>query len=348
MEKNKQPLIIAAIVIGVALIVVLALIFTRGDSSKEEAVESDVVENEENSGDEEENGQPPEASEGSEDPEQPENSENPEEPKQTETPEQSEDSEELEQPEALEQPENPGGLEIPEQPENPEPGALPLNWNSLTFEEKTALNPFGCDFETQIMYAEDGSCHDKPSVPPTEPAVSSLLRFDGSANASGSALRCSFFYNTEGNPDDDNFVWDECGITLRFEATADVDQSTDLSGRPYLYRTDTTDADGKQCLALNREFIQFTFDRGEDAETETYFSNISQAGFEVLTICQTSHSGGLGFTEMKKGELYNIRFYIRGKTTAEMKQRISITIQSNLQVTLDVVVEFAKFRLPVR
>ena len=39
-------------------------------------------------------------------------------------------------------------------------GVLPADWNELTEVEKILRNPLGCDLETQIMYAEDGSCHD--------------------------------------------------------------------------------------------------------------------------------------------------------------------------------------------
>ena len=53
----------------------------------------------------------------------------------------------------------------------PQPGVLSL-WNSLSVQEKTDLNPFGCDHETQWVSAEDGSCIDKPTetpMPPSDP-----------------------------------------------------------------------------------------------------------------------------------------------------------------------------------
>ena len=94
-------------------------------------------------------------------------------------------------------------------------------------------NPLGCDIETQIIYAEDGTCHDKP---PTTPTVtlnqSSFLRFDSSANPNP-IFGCSF-YHPGGNPEDDDFVWEDCVIQLIFTATADVDQSTNFPEQSYL------------------------------------------------------------------------------------------------------------------
>ena len=48
MEKNNQPLIIGALVVGAVLIIALALIFTRGDSETEAPAEDTVSENGEN------------------------------------------------------------------------------------------------------------------------------------------------------------------------------------------------------------------------------------------------------------------------------------------------------------
>ena len=58
MEKNSQPLIIAAMLIGAVLIIALALIFTRnGDDMTTETVdENDVAQNDESNG-ETENGE---------------------------------------------------------------------------------------------------------------------------------------------------------------------------------------------------------------------------------------------------------------------------------------------------
>ncbi len=53
----------------------------------------------------------------------------------------------------------------------PRPGVLSV-WDSLSVQEKTDLNPFDCDHETQWVSAEDGSCLDKPTetpMPPSDP-----------------------------------------------------------------------------------------------------------------------------------------------------------------------------------
>ena len=45
-----------------------------------------------------------------------------------------------------------------------EPGQLPANWEQLTNRQKKDLNPYNCDIETEFIWAEDGSCHSKPSA----------------------------------------------------------------------------------------------------------------------------------------------------------------------------------------
>ena len=133
MEQHKQPLIVGAMIVGAVLIIVLALVFTRDNAEQTEtATGNDVTENNETGGEKEEGS-------GSQQPETPETPENP---------------------------------ETPEQPENPETGVLPSNWQELTGAQKVTLNPLGCDLETQIVYAEDGSCHDK-SQPGGEPVPAS-------------------------------------------------------------------------------------------------------------------------------------------------------------------------------
>ena len=67
-------------------------------------------------------------------------------------------------------PEQPPVVPAPdlEQPLPPDPGPvtgqLPDNWNQLSSQEKIDLNPLGCDITTQIIWASDGSCHDKELV----------------------------------------------------------------------------------------------------------------------------------------------------------------------------------------
>ena len=134
MEKNNQPLIIGALVVGAVLIIALALIFTRDDSGTEAPAENTASENEENATNENgENG-------GEQTTPQPD-------------------------PQPTPQPApDPDPLPDPQPDPQPQPGVLPPNWNSLTDREKTNLNPFDCNHETQWVSAEDGSCIDKPSA----------------------------------------------------------------------------------------------------------------------------------------------------------------------------------------
>ena len=125
MEKNNQPLILGIVVIGAVLIISLALIFTRSDSETEVPTESTVSENAENETDE--NGE----SNGDQTTPRPD-------------------------PQPTPQP-TPDPDPLPD----PQPGVLSSNWDSLSVQEKTGLNPFDCDYETQWVSAEDGTCIDK-------------------------------------------------------------------------------------------------------------------------------------------------------------------------------------------
>ena len=44
----------------------------------------------------------------------------------------------------------------------PQPDGLPSNWDSLTPQEKTDLNPFNCDHGTQHVRDDNGQCVNKP------------------------------------------------------------------------------------------------------------------------------------------------------------------------------------------
>ena len=130
MEKNNQPLILGAMVIGAILIIALALIFTRGgdDTTTETAVTDNT------------------SSENRED---------------TSTGENGEDGQSQPTPDPAPEPQP---TPEPQPQPTPEPGPsnnLPSNWHSLTSQQKTDLNPFGCDHETQWVSAEDGTCIDK-------------------------------------------------------------------------------------------------------------------------------------------------------------------------------------------
>ena len=133
MEKNNQPLILGTIAVGAVLIIALALIFTRSgdDAVLEITNENNTAENEENN------------NEG-------DNGEDSQQPAPNPTPQPSP------QPAPIPAPN-------PTPAPNPQPGVLPSNWDGLTAPEKTNLNPFDCDHETQWVSAEDGSCIDKPA-----------------------------------------------------------------------------------------------------------------------------------------------------------------------------------------
>ena len=143
MEKNNQPLILGIVVIGAVLIIALALIFTRSDeTATETASETNATENQEDTS----------AGENSEDNQQP-----------------------RPDPETAPQP-------APEPQPQPTPeltNGLPANWDSLTTQQKTSLNPFGCDHATRWVSAEDGSCinkttDDDDSADPVRPPVESV------------------------------------------------------------------------------------------------------------------------------------------------------------------------------
>ncbi len=131
MEKNNQPLILGIVVIGAVLIIALALIFTRSsdDTATETADENNISENQENENTEE-NGE--------------DNQQHPPDPVPQPTP----------------QP-TPAPTPVP----NPQPDVLSV-WDSLSVQEKTDLNPFDCDHETQWVSAEDGSCINKQGEQP--------------------------------------------------------------------------------------------------------------------------------------------------------------------------------------
>ena len=122
MEKNNQPLILGAIAIGAVLIIALALIFTRG--SDETTTETTVTDD---------------TSENREDTNTGENDEN-------------------DQPQPTPQP-TPAPNPAPTP--NPQSGVLPNNWDNLTSQEKTELNPLNCDHDTQWVASENGTCIDK-------------------------------------------------------------------------------------------------------------------------------------------------------------------------------------------
>ena len=127
MEKNNQPLIFGIVVIGAVLIIALALIFTRGgdETTTETTGETNTTDNQEDTS----------TGENGEDGQQPQPTPDP-----------------IPTPQPIPEPQ-------PQPQPTPEPSdGLPSNWQSLTSQQKTELNPFACDHETQWVSAEDGSC----------------------------------------------------------------------------------------------------------------------------------------------------------------------------------------------
>ncbi len=166
MEKNNQSLILGIVVIGAVLIIALALIFTRSDeTATETAGTNDTSENQENASTEEngEDGQQPQPA-----------------PDPQPTPQPDPDPQPTPDP-------------------DPQTGILPSNWNQLTSREKTDLNPFDCDHETQWVSSEDGSCIEKVDKGEEEdPRLEPLPRLDSFFQFAGEdqiyTLVC-YYYN---------------------------------------------------------------------------------------------------------------------------------------------------------
>ena len=134
MEKNNQPLIITAMIVGATLIIALAFIFTRNSDETTPATTAENGASEDgengNNGNNGNNGQQPTPT-----------------PTPTPTP----------RPTPTPGP-TPTPTPIPGPTPTPTPGVLPANWDSLTPQEKIALNPFDCNLETHWVAAEDGRC----------------------------------------------------------------------------------------------------------------------------------------------------------------------------------------------
>ena len=132
MENNNQPFVLITIAVGVILIIVLALIFIRsGEAPVENVSETNTTEEQEHTDTD------------------------------TDTHTDTEEDEVSQQPQPTPDPEP----EPTPKPEPPLTGELPADWDSLTPQQKVERNPFGCDHETQIIWATDGSCHDKIESP---------------------------------------------------------------------------------------------------------------------------------------------------------------------------------------
>ena len=165
--KNNQPLILGAIAIGAVLIIALALIFTR--NSDETTPTTNNTSETQATGNTEEGSEGGQEAGTSECDTQEEEDNNPEcwDDESTASPAQritcvdggptyifESDGSWID--------ENGVRRTACEAPTTPT-GILPSNWNSLTSQEKTNLNPFDCDHEIQWVSAEDGSCINKAS-----------------------------------------------------------------------------------------------------------------------------------------------------------------------------------------
>ena len=81
----------------------------------------------------------------------------------------------------------------------PETGQLPADWDQLSSAEKIALNPLGCDVTTQIIWASDGSCHDKEGVTP-DPETGELFPFQYVDNSMELVCEYDYYQNHQARP----------------------------------------------------------------------------------------------------------------------------------------------------
>ena len=138
---NNKPIIITIAVIAVVLIITLIVIFVRGNDSDETATDPDATPS---------TVEPSPASSGT--------------PNPSGTP----------GPSITLDPDNPldsGPVVVNPVPDDDSDNrgtettgneGLPIDWDQLSNEEKTKLNPFNCDLDTQWISAENGQCIDIP------------------------------------------------------------------------------------------------------------------------------------------------------------------------------------------
>ena len=156
--KKNQILIIAAVIVAVVLITVLVFSLTNNSNPTDESPADNVsstadVDSEVESQTDSETTPKPD-------------SETTPKPDSETTPKP--DSETTPKPELNETPE-PSPVPQPD----PEANGLPADWNQLSNQEKIALNPLGCDLETQWIATVDGTCLAKM---PTEPPIDDDIR----------------------------------------------------------------------------------------------------------------------------------------------------------------------------
>lgn len=236
----------------------------------------------------------------------------------------------------------------------PETGDLPANWGQLTQDQKTDLNPFDCDLQTQRVRADDGRCADK------QIGLGAPLSLVDSED--GYEVSCGTYSPLEDPADseEDDFTWDVCSLSLSFEVTADVDPQTDLSVYSgYLHRDREksiyagSHPELPVCLSLDSSFLTFTALAGEEADYTTagdpFFGHWPLFGDEKCVPTPFAFSGD---DRIRRGERYNFTFYLRGGdlTTAGLRDGVSVRIQTGDEVTVlpEVEVFFSTRQIPVQ
>ena len=141
MEKNNQPIILGAMVIGAILIISLALIFTRDsdETTPETANENNTSEDQENENVEEAENESTTPAE--------QNTDNSDSNDSNSTGQTANGTNDLETIDSTPQPPPSAIVDI----------RLPSSWDELSGPEKTSLNPHGC-FEKAIIRADNGRC----------------------------------------------------------------------------------------------------------------------------------------------------------------------------------------------
>ena len=240
------------VVIGAVLIIALALIFTRSDNdtTTETANENTITETEQ----------------------QPEPVPTPDpQPTPTPTPSPAPDPQPAPQP-------------IPTP--NPQPGVLPADWDNLTPQEKTDLNPFNCDHEIQWVSAEDGTCIDKPAPEAATAPLQYLDHFVSCNPGNVSERKCDVF------------------IEVRFLSTIDLEQAvSNPSSLPPLMQEIIINDNGACSLQFAPEFA--TLSEGQ-IQSSSYligvwlttncieaFGALEQGIEQYITITMTGISEGV-------------------------------------------------------
>ena len=228
MENNNQPLILGIVVVVAVLIIALALIFTLNsdDTATETPTENNTTENGTNGG----GSQPPAPTPA---------------PTPTPTPQPA-----------------PTPTPNPTPAPDPQPSVLPANWDSLTRQEKTDLNPFDCDYDSQWVSAEDGTCIDKPE------SIAQLRDF-------------AVFAGTEKTHDLTCFIHGKvCNVDLPMRITTDFSIDTTPLPSPLEVRkipSSVSPEFDERCAELPSGFLELTTEGG------AIYSSLSDS--DALRLC---------------------------------------------------------------